>query len=113
MSIFYEEDVIGGDYDQDKKDFTNPNDEGNYSDEDLYNEFNKIGDSYIKIKEHTSIFHDDIIEEKCVSKAPAPDNGGSIKDKIKSKLPGGKKEDKDKPEKKGKDSVEEAFSIFY
>lgn len=69
MSIFYEEDEIGGDYNQDKDDFTHPNHEDNYSDDDLYNEFNKIGDSYVKIKEHTSIFHDlDIVEEETVTK---------------------------------------------
>lgn len=91
MSIFYEEN-IGGDYDQDKNDFHNPNGERNYSDDNLYDEMNKLGDSYIKIKEYTSIFHDECINEYCgENKKPdtkidnKPSNALSDKNNVKKK----------------------------
>ena len=108
MSIFYEEE-IGGDYDQDKEIFTNPNQEENTSSDDLYDEFNKLGDSYIKIREFTSIFHDEVITEKKVEKAPKDEK---LKDKIKDKLPFKRKDKKEKPEKEPKEEVKESFSFL-
>lgn len=99
MSIFYEDNEkikIGGDYDQEKSDFTHPNHENNYSDDHLYDEFNKLGDSYVKIKEHTSIFHDlEIVEEESVEK----DEKNGLSDKIKKKIFTGKKSGAEKFDK--------------
>lgn len=109
MSIFYEEE-IGGDYNQDKDIFTNPNKEENTSSDDLYDEFNRLGDSYIKLKEYTSIFHDEVITEKKVEKMP---KDKKLKDKIKDKLPfKGKDKKEETSENEYGEDVKESFSFL-
>ena len=70
-SIFYEEEIGGFVEDpNDYKSIHNPNDESNYSDDEFENDFNDLGDDYVKVQEFTSIFHEEVIvEAKSSSKA--------------------------------------------
>ena len=111
-SIFYEEE-IGGDYNQDTKDFTNPNGKNNSSDDNLYDEFNRLGDSYIKIKEYTSIFHDEVITEKCgKTEGCKKEACGSKNEGCKKEACGSKNEGCKKEACGSKNSVKESFSFL-
>lgn len=63
-SIFHEEEIGGFVEDpNDYKSIHNPNGEENYSDDEFENNFNNLGDDYVKVQEFSSIFHEEVIVE--------------------------------------------------
>ena len=66
MSIFYEYDETIGGFEHDPNgdvDVRNPNSEDDHYEENDYQEFNHVGDDSVRIKEYTSVFHDEVITE--------------------------------------------------